>query len=77
MLTLFQVLVDRLPLGSKIDFRYLKLAHGKKKLVRPSKGDEGRLVTDALWKMMQECWVKVPEKRPSAEALAKRITGVP
>ena len=47
------------------------LAHGMVELPRP-RDDKGR-VTDALWEMMKECWVKESAKRPSAGALYKRI----
>lgn len=50
---------------------YIMLAHGMVELPRP-RDDKGR-VTDALWEMMKECWVKESAKRPSAGALYKRI----
>lgn len=72
LLMLIQILANRLPFRlSLVNVSYLKFAHGKKELVRPSY-DEGR-ITDTMWEVMQECWVKECTKRPPANILADRI----
>ena len=74
LLTILQILVGRLPLNPKSpasNTTYIMLAHGRMVLLRPK--DDGERVTDALWEMMKECWVKESANRPSAGALYKRI----
>jgi serine/threonine protein kinase len=38
-------------------------------------GDEGKLFTDGIWKVVERCWERDPDERPTAEGVLKCLEG--
>ena len=41
------------------------------------RGEEGKLITDAIWEVLEHCWKDQPSDRPTVEAVLQSLGGVP
>ena len=75
-MVVYEVLSGRRPFTSSKDHKFILMVLDGKRPERPE-GKEGRLFTDAIWKMLELCWKHQPSDRPSAKTVLLCLEGTP
>ena len=67
--------------GDQLNLKDLRRASARQRRGGPpaKKGDfsfEGKVISEAVWEALQDCWKAFPEERPSAVQLADRLEAI-
>ena len=65
-MVIYEVLGEQKPFSGYADFAVVVRIHKGKRPVRP-RGNKGRWFTDSVWDVLEHCWRRSPEDRPSVE----------
>jgi len=75
-MVIYEVLSGQIPFSPSILFTVIRKVLGGRYPVRPQ-GNEGKLFTDAIWRLLELCWRHRPSDRPSARAILLCLEGNP
>lgn len=75
-MVIYEVLSGHIPFAGRSDFIVFVLVARGERPERP-RGYEGRWFTDEIWGVLELCWEKQPDDRPSAEGILTCLEGSP
>jgi len=75
-MVVYEVLSGRIPFSPSTLFAVIRKVLEGQRPVRPQ-AEEGKLFTDAIWRLLELCWKRRPGDRPSARAILLCFEGNP
>jgi len=75
-MVIYEVLSGHIPFSQSIQSAVIGKVLDGKRPERP-KGEEGRLFTDAIWRLLVLCWKDLPSDRADARAVLSCLEGNP
>ena len=75
-MTIYEVLSCQAPFAKSTTLSVVQMILEGRRPGRPQ-GEEGKLFTDAVWRMLEQCWNHQPSDRASAKAVLLCLEGAP